>query len=211
MGGTPQMDTIRNGGAASGPYEWENYSAFAMMLPYLEQSQIYNAMNMMICPMSGYGYAEFANATAANTKLNTFLCPSDPYSGNQNLCNYNASFGTTTYMPFYQVGSGSNASQGDTTGLFTIWKSYKLGNVTDGTSNTVAFAEALTGQGGSGYNQRPERWQRISVSRQLRLPPVWRRPDQWRRLRRQRRAQRDRPGDRRHPDLRGRVQGGCAR
>ena len=139
-------------GAASGPYEWENYSAFAMMLPYLEQSQIYNAMNLMICPMSGYGYAEFANATAANTKLNTFLCPSDPYSGTQNLCNYNASFGTTTYMPFYQVGSGSNSSQGETTGLFTIWKSYKLGNVTDGTSNTVAFAEALTGQGGSGYS-----------------------------------------------------------
>ena len=62
-------------------------------------------MNLMICPMTGYGYAEFANSTASNTKLNTFLCPSDPYSGTQNLCNYNASFGTTTYMPFYQVGS----------------------------------------------------------------------------------------------------------
>ncbi len=33
MGGTPQMDPTANGpGTASGPYEWENYSSFAMML-----------------------------------------------------------------------------------------------------------------------------------------------------------------------------------
>jgi prepilin-type processing-associated H-X9-DG protein len=84
--------------------------------------------------------------------LNAFLCPSDPYSGIQNLCNYAGSFGTTTYMPYLQVGNSAPSSQSDTTGLFTIWKSYGIQSVTDGTSNTMAFAEALTGQGGNGYN-----------------------------------------------------------
>jgi prepilin-type N-terminal cleavage/methylation domain-containing protein/prepilin-type processing-associated H-X9-DG protein len=148
MGGTeqyglPQFNT--------GPAEWENFSCFAMMLPYLEQTQVFNACNLSICPDTGYGYAQPPNLTAYNTKLNAFLCPSDPYSGIQNLCNYMASFGTTTYMPFYQVHNFTTIQQGDTTGLFTIWKSYGIQSVTDGTSNTMAFAEALTGQGGAGY------------------------------------------------------------
>ena len=53
----------------------------------------------MICPDTGYGVAQPQNSTAYNTKLNAFLCPSDPYSGIQNLCNYAGCFGTTTYMP----------------------------------------------------------------------------------------------------------------
>jgi prepilin-type N-terminal cleavage/methylation domain-containing protein/prepilin-type processing-associated H-X9-DG protein len=152
MGGTPQYGIIGSSPAQGGPAEWENYSAFAMMLPYLEQSAIFNAFNMMICPDTGYGYAQPPNITSYNTKVNAFLCPSDPYSGNMNICNYAGSFGTTTYMPFYQVHNFTTLNQGDTTGIFTIWKSYNLQSVTDGLSNTMAFAEALTGQGSVGYN-----------------------------------------------------------
>jgi prepilin-type processing-associated H-X9-DG protein len=43
-----------------------------------------------------------------------------------------------------------NNSQ-ETTGLFTIWKSYGINDVTDGTSNTMAASEALVGNGGGGY------------------------------------------------------------
>jgi prepilin-type processing-associated H-X9-DG protein len=131
-----------------------NYSSFTMMLPYLEQNPIFNACNLMICPDTGHGYAQAANVTVYNTKVNLFLCPSDPYSGIQNLCNYMACYGTTTYMPYYQppVGNNPTSGQGDASGLFTIWKSYFIQSVTDGTSNTMAFGEALVGQGGSGYN-----------------------------------------------------------
>ena len=139
---------------ASGPSEWENYSSFAMMLPYLEQIADLQCVNLMICPDTGYGYAEPANTTAYNTKLNTFLCPSDPYSGIQNLCNYAASFGTTTYMPYYQVGSARDAKPGRYHRSVHHLEVIRLQNVTDGTSNTIAFAEALTGQGGSGYTRR---------------------------------------------------------
>ena len=47
MGATPQMDPTANGpGTASGPYEWENYSSFAMMLQYLEQTPVFNSMQL---------------------------------------------------------------------------------------------------------------------------------------------------------------------
>ena len=36
-------------------------------------------------------------------------------------------------------------SAADSTGLFTIGKSYGIQNITDGSSNTVAYAEALVG------------------------------------------------------------------
>jgi len=146
MGGSAQLNA-----RAQGPYEWENYSAFALMLGYLEQSPLYNAANWMICPDTGYGYGFAANTTAYNTKLNVFLCPSDPYSGIQNLNNYMACYGTTTWMPGYQSGSTTLNSSRDTTGVFTIWKSYGIQNVTDGTSNTMAFAEAIVGNGAGGY------------------------------------------------------------
>ncbi len=153
MGGTPQMDPTANYPTVTGPYEWENYSSFAMMLQYLEQLPVFNSCNLLICPDTGFGAAQPWNYTAYNTKLNAFLCPSDPYSGIQNLCNYAACFGTTTYMPAFQVTTSVVQNQGETTGLFTIWKSYGMQSVTDGTSNTMAFAEQLVGCCGSGYNR----------------------------------------------------------
>ena len=56
----------------------------------------------------------------------------------------------------------------DTTGIFTIWKSYGIQNVTDGTSNTMAFAEQLVGNyaGGSGYGQRHAPYGASPLSRQ---------------------------------------------
>ncbi len=154
MGGTPQMDPTGSYPTVTGPWEWENYSSFAMMLPYLEQQTVFNACNLMICPDTGGGVPQPWNSTVYYTKLNAFLCPSDPYSGIQDLCNYAGCFGTTTWMPYDQVNSTiPNNGHADTTGIFTIWKSYGIQSVTDGTSNTMAFAEQLVGYGASGYQR----------------------------------------------------------
>ena len=173
MGGTPQMDPTGSYPTVTGPWEWENYSSFAMMLPYLEQQTVFNACNLMICPDTGGGVPQPWNSTVYYTKLNAFLCPSDPYSGIQDLCNYAGCFGTTTWMPYDQVNSSlPNNGHADTTGIFTIWKSYGIQSVTDGTSNTMAFAEQLVGYGASGYQRYAAVRRKSHVSRKLGLHSV---------------------------------------
>ncbi len=153
MGGSAQLSPgwPEAGKPSQVPYEWENWSGFALMLGYLEQNPLYNAANWMMCPDTGYGFGFPQNTTVYNTKLNTFLCPSDPFSGVADLCNYMQCYGTTTWMPGYQSKSVTLNPSKDTTGVFSIWKSYGVQNVTDGTSNTMAYSEALVGTGCGGY------------------------------------------------------------
>jgi len=128
-------------GASNGPWDvpgdadgWSVWSAQALMLPYMEQTAIYNAINFNWgCGARG-GNSSLINATAYNTRINTFLCPSDGNAGVSNTNSYAASMGTTTY----------NVTN-NTTGLFAYQFSYSIANVTDGTSNTIAFGEALVG------------------------------------------------------------------
>ena len=46
---------------ATGPYEWENYSSFAMMLQYLEQLAVFNSLQLVICPDTGFGVGQPQN------------------------------------------------------------------------------------------------------------------------------------------------------
>jgi len=130
-------------------YDWSCWSAHAMMLPYMEQTAIYNTINFSFAcepyaePTSqDQGYASMGgsiNSTAYNTKINVFLCPSDPNAGTINTNSYHASVGTTTY----NTGSHNPAS----TGGFGMQASYGLKDIIDGSSNTIAFAEAICGTG----------------------------------------------------------------
>ena len=74
------------------------------------------------------------NSTVYNTVINVFLCPSDPNADAQRSNSYHASIGSTTYE-----------SPVTTPGMFAVYNSYGLRDCTDGSSNTIAFAEALTG------------------------------------------------------------------
>jgi prepilin-type N-terminal cleavage/methylation domain-containing protein/prepilin-type processing-associated H-X9-DG protein len=117
------------------------WSCQALLLPFLEQSPIYSAANFSVTAYDG-AYGTAANSTVVNTNLAAFLCPDDALAGtsgafNFNNCNYLASNGTTTRP-------GNN---GSATGLFASdgLTSYGINSITDGTSNTVAFAESLVG------------------------------------------------------------------
>ncbi len=132
-------DRFPIGASATGPgltyttgAVWNSMSAHAQMLPYMEQTQIYNSINF-----SAYS-TDPANATTAyNIKINGFLCPSDPGAGSTNLNNYKASQGTT-----------STAYPTTTTGMFSQIATYGLRDIVDGSSNTIAFGEALVGNTG---------------------------------------------------------------
>ena len=80
-----------------------------------------------------------ATSTAWNTVINFFLCPSDGNAGKGNINSYKASQGT-----YSQINAGS--SNGNTTGVFAYnGTCYGLRDITDGSSQTVAFSENLVG------------------------------------------------------------------
>lgn len=61
-------------------------SPFAYMLPYLEQTVVYNAINMDLAEDDGATTPWVENRTARGVRLTTLLCPSD--SEPNHLCSY---------------------------------------------------------------------------------------------------------------------------
>jgi prepilin-type N-terminal cleavage/methylation domain-containing protein/prepilin-type processing-associated H-X9-DG protein len=109
---------------------WGTWSCLSLMLPYLEQQPLYNAANFNWTNEYGTGWN--INYTVTFSKVASFMCPSDGLVGQSFLNNYEGSQGTSG-----SVGSGPSM------GIFGGLQSYSVANVTDGTSNTVAFSEEL--------------------------------------------------------------------
>ncbi len=140
------------GGTPNTPYyspSWDGWSSIALMSSFLEQGTLYNASNFSYSPGWSGQYGQICNYTVFTSKMAVLLCPSDGNSGKGstqggygNINNYFASIGTTT----------SNCCQNNdfnTTGMFAYENNFDIAAVTDGTSNTIAFSESLTGQTGS--------------------------------------------------------------
>ncbi len=74
---------------------WNGWSCQALMLPYLEATPVYNAINFYFDPLV-CSSQNFQN-TAFLTSIPAFLCPSDPWSGRKLgfLNNYCGSIGTS--------------------------------------------------------------------------------------------------------------------
>jgi len=117
-----------------------NFSMKARLLPYLEQTPIYNAINFSY---SAYIYndGQDANLTAASAQIATFLCPSDMAVGNAEAynasTNYPNSAGLNRYYngwecdgPAWYLGTDAN-----------LKRVQSIASVTDGTSNTAMFSE----------------------------------------------------------------------
>ena len=126
------------------------------MLPYIEQQALYSAANFSwgIDPFGDPCY--YVNSTVANTVINGFLCPSDPNSDKPNINSYYACVGTTTNFMTVNCWGGINPACAPTgsTGMFTYWQAYGLRDCTDGASNTIAYAESLTGKPNVGNQYR---------------------------------------------------------
>jgi len=161
-----QVHNVFAMGCSSGAYNppgtyWsvkQNLSALALLLPFLEQTPVYNSINFNFGAdeyetIANRSLTAWIQGTAINTSIKAFQCPSDPlagqpdYQGTTNTNNYYASVGTTMYWS--QLGSTfpNNVPSVNmpSTGLFTFQASYGINSCIDGTSNTIAFAESTIG------------------------------------------------------------------
>jgi prepilin-type N-terminal cleavage/methylation domain-containing protein/prepilin-type processing-associated H-X9-DG protein len=149
-------------GAYNPPGTWwsvkQNLGPLALILPFLEQMSVYNSINFNFGadefePIASRSLTASVQATATNTSMRAFQCPSDPlagapdYQGTTNTTNYYASVGTTMYWSQLGTTWSNNVPSVNipSTGLFTLQASYGLQNCTDGSSNTIAFGEAAVG------------------------------------------------------------------
>jgi prepilin-type N-terminal cleavage/methylation domain-containing protein/prepilin-type processing-associated H-X9-DG protein len=135
--------TIANGG----------FGPLARMLPFLEQTTVYNAANFSVDVINGAA-GMYTNSTAIFTRIDGFLCPSDvapswpaitAYPGTAPGVNYFASVGSGLEFSGAQTGGPPN-------GIFYYVPTggtgpVTLAGITDGTSNTIAFGEWIVGDG----------------------------------------------------------------
>jgi len=134
--------------AANGD-EWANFGSLALMLPYMEQTATYNAINFAFGieayrPNQG-GAPDWVQATAINQVIASFICPSDTGKGRNS---YRASNGTN--WDWWSRDSGAGPITRIQPGGQSIGT---IAGVTDGTSNTIAFFERNRGDGdGSKYS-----------------------------------------------------------
>jgi prepilin-type N-terminal cleavage/methylation domain-containing protein/prepilin-type processing-associated H-X9-DG protein len=145
----------------------QNTPWFILMLPYIEQSNLYNSFNFAI-GMEGIMVpfpAGFAiNSTVSATKIPSFQCPSDnqnsfsfaglaaagivpnfPYSPTKG--NYGANWGNTDYgqIPFGKFAAVYRQSPFGVNQSGSGPQLVKIASVTDGLSNTAFCSEILQG------------------------------------------------------------------
>jgi prepilin-type processing-associated H-X9-DG protein/prepilin-type N-terminal cleavage/methylation domain-containing protein len=109
------------------------YSGHVMLLPFLEQSALYNSINYNgTDPSGGFAVGE-SNATAGNTVLATFFCPTDPDAMRNPDTNYAWNGGLGLQKTDF-VGTFCSVST-------TNRRYIKASDISDGLSNTAAMSE----------------------------------------------------------------------
>ena len=150
------INTFPQAGTATGTFAgpgaaWGNFSAQALMLGYMEQTQIYNALNFNVVNQGYSANEQAVNSTGCTMTLNVLLCPSAiPMTPGVGYGNFYGKATNTCY--FASVGSSMNEYGGNPAGLavgnaapngpFQVsGGAFGLRDITDGSSGTIAFGE----------------------------------------------------------------------
>jgi prepilin-type N-terminal cleavage/methylation domain-containing protein/prepilin-type processing-associated H-X9-DG protein len=136
------------------PAYFFSWSVLAELNPFLEQTAIFNRMNLaqpIYLPPS-YDISP-DNQFAVQQVVKLFLCPSDrmePLGGGYGV----PQFGPTNYAACLGTGTTKGAppfgSPWDADGLFQARRTTRISDIIDGTSNTAMMSESLLGDGPEG-------------------------------------------------------------
>jgi prepilin-type N-terminal cleavage/methylation domain-containing protein len=124
---------------------WQYGSNQFWLLPYVEQNNLFQLW--MTGPTDKYGFNPPFATYSYNQTEGLLYCPSDPtISDGRNGNGWSAG----SYAVNFQI-YGTTTYQGSYPGPYYILSPYTIGNIPDGTSNTIAYAErSATFPGGDG-------------------------------------------------------------
>lgn len=125
----------------------KSFTLQCLLLPYLEQGDLYNAINIHL-PGGSFGFFEQFQRTAATRRIAAFTCPSDPlaHAGRLAPVSYRACTGTgemeeaSGRLRFLHPGAFDYLNHGQEP-LAVL----PVSRIRDGLSNTLAFSEKPIG------------------------------------------------------------------
>jgi prepilin-type N-terminal cleavage/methylation domain-containing protein/prepilin-type processing-associated H-X9-DG protein len=149
------------GPSYAGAPVYARWSIHSQLLPFLEQDPLYKSIDFTYPPdtpgmaniinfMPAYTNPGAINLTACQTKVDLFLCPSDPAQPSntwpgQN--NYYASQGLAFLCDLSPALPSTMAPSEQPNGPFYYLSENRFASVTDGSSHTAFFSEKLRGTG----------------------------------------------------------------
>jgi len=121
---------------------------WSQILPYVEQDNVYKAGTTGGANFWDNSLAGSPSGTVRSAPIKMFQCPSDPSMSNGYAANQVNAWAGTTYAGNFQIFGLSNIS--GTAGGNSWTARYNIGNIPDGTSNTVCLAERYAACGSTG-------------------------------------------------------------
>ena len=127
---------------------WHGYSAHTMILPFIEQGNVYQRFNFLYSHHEDLPSPAPATGTprsiVRNTPIKTFICPSDKTFPTTNECgnnNYGVSEGSC--RGYYSPTSASQLALSN--GMFVRGLDRPFADVIDGLSNSIMIGEFIKG------------------------------------------------------------------
>jgi prepilin-type N-terminal cleavage/methylation domain-containing protein len=117
---------------------WNAYSAHTMVLPFIEQKNVYDQLRFDQWHYENLGAAPTA-LTVSRTRIKTFICPSDRDHGDQTETGWN------NYGVCEGTNLGYNVSANSYNGMFGRARYRGFNDVLDGLSNTIMIGEFVKG------------------------------------------------------------------
>jgi prepilin-type N-terminal cleavage/methylation domain-containing protein len=171
-------------------------SNLTFLLPYIEQKNVYDIIDSDRLKIDETGkapwYAEATTFTAAQSRIPTFVCPSsDPYASSLGILSRLNMYGTSTggtiearifghsaHPAISGMGRTNYIASAGLLGSVNGFKTYKglfcnrdklkFRDVTDGTSNTIAYGESVGHASNAGDLQYTHIWAATGF-----LPTAW--------------------------------------